>query len=318
MAARLGGLHRRGRAEAVERAPGRSRRRPLRQDEGVGSKSMTISGLLLALLAAGPAAANSVWDELPTPLMRLADMGVAADAELIAGVLTDPRQPPSRRYWAALGLAQLGSRAHIPDLIRLLDDPVAAVQEGALAALQHLPSEAAIGPLCDKSASSHDPDLRRTAIDLLSGYPGREATACIVAFATRDEEADAPRLGVLHVLAADRDPDGEFEGLRALLDDGDAGRRALAAAALARLYRGESRMPERLRLARVLATALLDHRMDLWTFRTAAERFEKLTDTAIRLDPFEDIEYFGLDSKRREIIDGRLHAWLRADAAASR
>lgn len=254
--------------------------------------------------------ANSMWDVLPTPLMRMDEAGIPPDSKEIAHVLSDPTQPPKLRYWAAMALAQLEARDYLPNIIEAMDDHVLLVQQGAMLALQHFPAEDAVPRLCLKSSSHSNRDIRHLATLVLFSVKSDSATICIVRSATSVNEYYQTRWQALYHLWQNRGPSSAYDELVPTLNDESSTLRALAAMALSKRHESDETAMDSLGIRKTLGAALLDHEMDMFTFKEAVERFELLTGTEIMLDPSKDIEYFNFDKKGRTIVDERVRAWL--------
>jgi HEAT repeat protein len=184
------------------------------------------------------------------------------------------------------------------------------VQQGAMVALQHLPAEDALPKLCLKSSSHGDRDIRFLATMVLFSVKTDGATVCIVISATRVNEYYQTRWQALYHLWQNREPSHAYDELVPTLNDENPTLRALAAMSLSRRHESDELAMDSLRIRETLGTALLDHEMDMFTFKEAVERFELLTGTEIMLDPSKDIEYFNFEVKGRAIVDERIRAWL--------
>ncbi len=254
--------------------------------------------------------ANSKWDVLPTPLMKMEEAGIPPESMAIASVLGDPTQPPELRYWAAMALAQLEASEYLPAIVQAMDDHVLLVQQGAMLALQHLPAEDAVPQLCEKSRSHTERDVRHIATLVLLSVKTDSATICIVRSATSVKEDYRTRWQALYHLWQNRDPSEAYDNLVPALDDENPTLRALAAMALSKRHESDESAIKSLGIRETLGEALLDHEMHIFTFKEAIERFEFLTGTEIMLDPSKDIEYFDFQNRGRAIVDERIRAWL--------
>lgn len=272
--------------------------------------AFTVFILLATTVLSTNILANGTWDVLPTPVMMMDEAGIPLDPKEIAQVLSDVTQPPKLRYWAAMALAQLEAREYLPTIIQSLDDSVLLVQQGAMVALQHLPTDDAVQPLCLKSSSHSNRDIRYFATSVLFSVKTDAATKCIVRSATSVNEDYQTRWQALYHLWQNRDPGSAYDELVPTLDDENPTLRALAAMSLSKRHESDELVMDSLGIREALGAALLDHEMDMFTFNEAVERFEQLTGTEIMLDASQDIEYYNFDEKGRAIVDERIQAWL--------